>query len=171
MKILLTRNISSIYSNVSINKAGYIQFKEKKIYVFNIVALDILTDNLDFLYQIYNAYVACIKNINCNYKIIRVNTNQELEDSIAYYQKRLENVKNANLKKAIFNYVIQLENLLSEQDYRYGQYYILVETTDRISEFIDSFKPMTDYGLIIKSVVDKNSLENVLKVLLLKGEC
>ena len=169
LKILFTKGISSLYSNISLNN-GFIQNHDKKIYVFKINPLNILTDNPDYLYQIYNAYTTCIRSINCDYRIIRLNNSSDIQINLEYYKKRMSSVQNEGLKKAIFNYVLQLEKVALEYDYITSNYYLLVEFKGHASEFMDYFKPLKTYGFSINYVYDKNTLEQVLRSLLLKEE-
>lgn len=170
MKVLFTKGISSLYDGISLNNNGFIENKGKKIYVFRITPLNILTDNPDYLYQIYNAYMTCIRNIDCNYKIIRLNNVHNIKTSLDYYKRRMDSVQNEGLKKAIFNYLLQLEKVMSEQDYVTSKYYVFAEINGRVTDFVENFKPLMEYGFDVSNVCDKIVLEKILRVILNKEE-
>lgn len=169
MKILFNKGISSLYGNITV-KNGFIENQGKKIYVFSLTPLNMLTDNPDYLYQIYNAYITCIRNINCNYKIIRLNNISDIKSNIEFYKNRMENVENDGLKKAIFNYLLQLEKLTNEDDYITSKYYVLAELSESTSEFEEYFKPLTVYGFNIRNIQDYHTIKKIISSLLLRED-
>ena len=94
------------------------------------------------------------------FKIIILKEKLEIEQHIDKLKQRALKVESVELKKAILNYVSNLENAIKKNSTILAKYYIIVPFDEALET---KFKVLEEIGMSIRKVDEVNEIENVFK--------
>lgn len=165
-------NITEITDECIVKKLNKVV---KKIYVYNILPVTILSDNEEVKDKIVDIYVEFLKEINVEFQILLINKKLNIDEYVNKYFSKIENDK--ILEKELYNkYIIDLKNKLTQEKIYNTKYYIIVslnvndstkiEDVDNIMEKLNKIgckvkrlNKKSDYTKILYETLNKESIE------------
>ncbi len=154
------KNIEDLYTDIKIKPNGEIEYKKTKSIIYNIGPLNIIERNSNVKSRIYDTYYSFLKGMTNEFKIIILKEKLEIEQHIDKLKQRALKVESVELKKAILNYVSNLENAIKKNSTILAKYYIIVPFDEALET---KFKVLEEIGMSIRKVDEVNEIENVFK--------
>ena len=159
------KNIQELYNIQSITESGQINLKDKKIIIYRIDPANIIACDNETKHKIYQAYLTCIRGLPDAFQIVISKDNIDFTNQIIECKKRMQLIENEKLKIAIQKYVEYLNELSMINKLYKTSHYLIVENmnNNEVSEIINIFSNLEEFGVKISQVKSKEQVENILK--------
>lgn len=165
------KNIQELYNIQYITDNGQVKLKDKTIAIYKVEPTSIINCDEETKHKIYQAYTACIRGLPDVFQILISREQENFNEQIDCYNKRLKEIQNEKLKFAIRKYIEYLEEISNVNILYKTNHYLVVQNINQgeLQEVLNIFANLKEFGVRITQIESKEQIENILKNYITKG--